>query len=536
MRRRRACQIAVLVLLVPLQMAQAGEASACSQPGTWPVAAAFELASNNILPSGYPQANAGSGVTTVPSSLLKAIGWVESGWRQYTQSGRPLVSFDFGYGIMQITSGMAGSFGNVSGDIDPVVQAKIASIYRFNIAYGQTILIKKWESTPRIGNGDPTILENWYYAVWAYNGWGWVNNPGNPRFTRAGTPATHPGNFPYQERVLYLVAHPPRDANGNPLWRPVTITLPTPQQIGPNPREFTPTHEHRQPVATISAIYTPRPLGNLITNAVAGTSVKITNTGSTSWLSTGPTAVALTYHIMTLAGRPWNSTLSPFAPGIIAFGQGARPLPMDILPGQSVTVAMSITAPATPGAYRIVWDLQLGSSTWFSQLGVLPLSQTLRASAPNLLPTVTPTPSATPALKPVVGLQYVADTSVPDGTIVPAGSHFLKGWLVYNNGRRNWAHLTLHLTSGVPLGARAISLPDLHVCRTTNLVVPMTAPRKSGNYQSVWRLRDVQGSSIGDPLTVVIRVTRGSPGPTPIPTFASTPTPPVPNPTHTPVG
>jgi len=47
--------------------------------------------------------------------LLKAVGWVESGWRQFDNAGRPLVAPDFGYGIMQITSGMPGAFGNVTG-------------------------------------------------------------------------------------------------------------------------------------------------------------------------------------------------------------------------------------------------------------------------------------------------------------------------------------------------------------------------------------------------------------------------------------
>jgi len=179
--------------------------------------------------------------------LLKAIGWVESGWQQFTPGGLPLLSPDFGYGIMQVTSGMDGAFGRLHGSIDENSQSAIASDYQFNIAYGARILAQKWASMPRIGTGDPEILEDWYFALWAYNGWGWVNNPNNPRFARIGTPASDPASYPYQERVLYLVSHPPRDRVGNPLWKAIPVSLPGRAKVGATPHSYAPQHIHREP-------------------------------------------------------------------------------------------------------------------------------------------------------------------------------------------------------------------------------------------------------------------------------------------------
>jgi len=488
------------------------------------VAAAFDLAANGLLPPPYPQLPPSSPVRTIPPSILKAVGWVESGWRQFAPQGHPLVSFDFGYGIMQVTSGMAGAFGSVGGDIDPDTQSQIASDYIYNIDYGSRILTAKWKSVPQVGNGDPAVVENWYYALWAYNGWGWVNNPNNPRFTRQGTPATYPNTYPYQERVLYLVAHPPTDSTGNPMWRAVPVTLPSNQKIGLHPGRLTLSTTHRQDPPQISAIYRPFPLKVVAPGAPQTVSVRVTNTGTVPWLATGPASVSLTYHVFTQAGDPWQP-ISPFSNGVVAFGQGAVPLPNDQLPGETATIRATLTAPNKPGSFRVAWDLEQGSSQWFSQLGALPRVQTLRVAqtpTPPGPPSVTPTP--TPTIKE--NLQYVADTSVQDGTTLPSGQPFVKGWLVFNNGhtawQQNWA---LHLVSGPGFGAKIIPVPPTRPCHSANIVARMRSPRRVGSFKSIWQMEDAQGHPFGQRLTLVVTLAGGGIRPTPVPTLPITPTP-----------
>lgn len=181
----------------------------------------------------------------IPPVLLKAIAWIESGWAQtsydplvqYGEVGPALISHDCGYGIMQVTSGMQ----NVTG-VPNLEQAMIGGHYAFNIARGARILADKWnlapESRPVVGNRDPHIVENWYFALWGYNGFAEKNHPLNPAYDPNRPPYTcgpDRAGYPYQELVLGCVAHPP-ERNGAPLWEPVEVHLPDlsdPQFAGP---------------------------------------------------------------------------------------------------------------------------------------------------------------------------------------------------------------------------------------------------------------------------------------------------------------
>ena len=513
-------------------------AGACSAPTPSAVGAAFELAGRGLLPASVPQLPATGAVREVPPSLLKAVGWVESGWRQFDARGKPLVAPDFGYGVMQITSGMPGAFGDLRGSIAPAVQSRIASDYVYNIAYGAQMLVDKWNSTPRIGSGDPTVLEDWYFALWAYNGWGWVNNPNNPRFSRVGTPRENPDTFPYQERVLYWVQHPPRDAAGNPLWKPTAVSLPALSVIGTAPHSFAPKKAHSEPVPALSAVYSETSSADAPPSGIVSLSVKIENTGTVAWPVTGTLSVSLTHHVMSAVGNPWTS-LSPFSKGILSFGQGPVPLPEDILPGKSVTLSMPVKAPSNPGKYWIVWDLQQGADTWFSQQGVLPSATLLTVHAGTA---AVPTPSATPTPGAVrtEDARFVADTSVPDGTVLAAGESFDKGWLLYNSGINAWgAGWSVRHISGRAFGLTSALLSATNHCRSLNFVARLHAPKSTGSYRGIWRIFDPSGQAIGDRFTLVVTVrgtpVRGTatPSPVPTPTGSNRATP---TPTATPLG
>lgn len=135
-------------------------------------------------------------------------------------------SADCGYGIAQVTTGMR------KGEMALSLQEKIATDYKANIARGLQILIEKWNETRSAGliinDGDPQYLENWFYALWAYNtglhpqgaavqpwGVGWSNNPINEIYPANRLPfldgnpadAAQPQLWPYPERVLGFAAH-----------------------------------------------------------------------------------------------------------------------------------------------------------------------------------------------------------------------------------------------------------------------------------------------------------------------------------------
>ena len=218
-------------------------------------ARAMELAGYNQLFPEYPSfavpdletGDRGAGSSHlvpgyIPPVLLKAIGWIESGWAQasydplvnYGEVGPTLISHDCGYGIMQITSGMQ----NVAG-VPNLDQAMIGGHYAFNIARGSHILADKWNHAPEfrpiVGNRDPHVIENWYFALWGYNGFAFKNHPLNPAYDPArpqyscgpdGDGFGHSrGAYPYQDLVLGCAAHPPI-IGGLPLWTPVEVHLP----------------------------------------------------------------------------------------------------------------------------------------------------------------------------------------------------------------------------------------------------------------------------------------------------------------------
>ncbi len=233
----------------------------------------LELAGFNQLFPKYPSfalprletgdRSAGSSQTTdpyIPPVLLKAIAWIESGWAQasydplvqYGEVGPTLISHDCGYGIMQITSGMQ----NVTG-VPNLEQAMIGGHFAFNIARGAHILADKWNQAPEyrpvVGNRDPHIIENWYYALWSYNGFVFKNHPLNPIYDPArpqyscgpdGDGFGHDrSQYPYQELVLGCAAHPAVRA-GVALWPAQEVHLPEltdPQFAGPfNPQNWDP--------------------------------------------------------------------------------------------------------------------------------------------------------------------------------------------------------------------------------------------------------------------------------------------------------
>ncbi len=150
-----------------------------------------------------------------PCHVLMAIAMQESGWQQFcvpdspaSEVGKPertIVAFDCGYGIGQVTTGMH------VGETPAYDRAKVAADPLYNLATGTLILRDKWAAAGCVGDSDPDVVEDWYTAIWAYNGLAYSNNPNNPNLT-AGRGPYDPkkgGAYTYQERVFGWMEHPP---------------------------------------------------------------------------------------------------------------------------------------------------------------------------------------------------------------------------------------------------------------------------------------------------------------------------------------
>lgn len=184
----------------------------------------------------------------VPPHILFGIAQQESigGWRQFREDGRTQYHREpdgrVGVGIMQITVfPSAPDYEKLCTDID------------YNIERGAQILEEKWRTTPVIGDGigaqGREKLENWYYAVWAYNSGNTNACVNNPNCDMDGT---------YAERVFDWIADPPGG-----LWQPVDVSRPTRGQIGGPPAQpipNTPSPVHID--ANFDGVIDPTPQGD----------------------------------------------------------------------------------------------------------------------------------------------------------------------------------------------------------------------------------------------------------------------------------
>lgn len=152
---------------------------------------------------------------------------------------------------------------------------------------------------------------------------------------------------------------------------------------------------------------------------------------------------------------------------------------------------------------------------------------TVIVTATSVPPTDAPPATATNTVSPtcVLNSKFIADLTIPDGTIFTPNAVFNKSWRVQNNGTCAWENFSLVFVSGTQMAASGIyPVPTTQAGATADLVVPMTAPANYGNYSGTWRLRDTNGQVFGTPLTVVIKVpspaTAVPPTNTPPPTIA----------------
>jgi len=258
----------VIAATVALSPTTTREANACPfdprQPHTYEAdqlrklyTLAFDAVSTNALFSNDPffatppievgvRNSRQNGAPFIPSVLLSAISWVESDMTMAARSvrfdsiGLGLVSFDCGHGMMQVTTGMTIPLGPDGRPSDR--QAMIATHFAYNAARGAQILAEKWNAAPEqrpiVGtdtSSDPTIIENWYYAVWGYNGFTgpgstMSNHPLDPTFSSPRTAFRCDGTqarnrYPYQELVWGCMANP-QQRSGQALWERVPASLP----------------------------------------------------------------------------------------------------------------------------------------------------------------------------------------------------------------------------------------------------------------------------------------------------------------------
>lgn len=152
--------------------------------------------------------------------------------------------------------------------------------------------------------------------------------------------------------------------------------------------------------------------------------------------------------------------------------------------------------PATPNPQSLIETAAAPSITATLQptvTGIGIITPTLPVAT-----TDAPPPVASPAGEDKA--EFVADITVPDGTVFAPGETFEKIWRILNSGQTTWTTgYELVFIDGDLLGAPAsVPMPvEVKPGDKVDIRVPMTAPAAPGDYASYWELRNAQGKLFG---------------------------------------
>jgi hypothetical protein len=124
-------------------------------------------------------------------------------------------------------------------------------------------------------------------------------------------------------------------------------------------------------------------------------------------------------------------------------------------------------------------------------------------------PTQTPTPNGPATPIPCDNLEFVSDSSVPDGTQMTAGQEFVKTWKVKNVGTCTWTtgYNLINADYGEPMSGKTTALTaEVLPNAEAEISITLKAPSQPGTYSGYWRMANNNGFPFGKVLTVVIIV------------------------------
>jgi hypothetical protein len=106
---------------------------------------------------------------------------------------------------------------------------------------------------------------------------------------------------------------------------------------------------------------------------------------------------------------------------------------------------------------------------------------------------------------------FIADVTVPDGTVMQPGQDFEKIWAIQNSGTCQWDEgYSLVFVSGDKMDGYdlPIKTKDNFVVAgaTANMKINMTAHLAAGTYSGCWKMQDDKGYFFGTPLCYKIEV------------------------------
>ena len=156
--------------------------------------------------------------------------------------------------------------------------------------------------------------------------------------------------------------------------------------------------------------------------------------------------------------------------------------------GQQASISLEMVAPLTQGRHSGVWKAHSHNGQSFD----FPLwVEILTAGSTG-----------------VDGATYLADVSVPDGTVFTPGQTFLKEWRVRNSGSSAWrsGYRLAHVDDERLEAPESVAVPFTRTGEEAVVSISLKAPQTPGNYRSTWQLRNLEGQPFGEILYAQVRV------------------------------
>ena len=123
-------------------------------------------------------------------------------------------------------------------------------------------------------------------------------------------------------------------------------------------------------------------------------------------------------------------------------------------------------------------------------------------------PSLTPTPAISNTPAPCADAAWVKDISIPDGASMKPGETFTKTWKIKNTGSCTW-NTDFYLIFGYGEKMDGIDTAlgsTVEPGQEVEISVTLTAPSKTGDYYSWWRLKNEWGVPFGEFFGVSIKV------------------------------
>ncbi|MBM7648407.1 hypothetical protein JOC78_001349 [Bacillus ectoiniformans] len=124
----------------------------------------------------------------IPAEILKAIAYQKSGLKHWDTTGKAVLSAEGGIGVMGINPEAPG-WKEQNLDVN-----RLKTDVHYNIQSAANYLVKQWNNTnlPKVNKHEMNKIEDWYFAILAYDGVKGANLPGE-------------GHTPFQEAVFTTI-------------------------------------------------------------------------------------------------------------------------------------------------------------------------------------------------------------------------------------------------------------------------------------------------------------------------------------------